>query len=361
MKFEVIQGDALEAMRGMASKSVDAVITDPPYGLSFMGKRWDYEIPSVEIFKEIYRLLKDGSRLLCFAGTRTMHRMWCNIEDAGFTIEDSIMWIYGSGFPKHKSKLKPAYEPICVARKGHSSALNIDECRIEGGQGGGVWGARQGTSIGYGGTDAVGYRTERHPSGRWPANIILDEVAAEMLDEQSGMLTSGTGAIKRDSANGYLANAYGKESRAAGTPNIEYGDTGGASRFFYCAKASRAERNEGCEGLPFERYSLTDNRNRGGASENYHHKTGGGNERQKTIGNHHPTVKPLSLMRHLCKLVTPKDGLILDPFAGSFTTGVAASLEGFNFIGCEQDAEYCEIGRARLMEAQKDLPLFQVA
>jgi hypothetical protein len=231
-------------MRGMAGESIDSCVTDAPYGLSFQGEKWDYQIPGVEIFAEIYRVLKDGSRLLCFGGTRTMHRMWTNIEDAGFTLEDTIMFMYGSGFPKHKSKLKPAYEPICVARKGYSSHLNIDKCRIETSD---AMTSRR--HIQANRTYPSGYRdvnrTEytQSPFGRWPANVVLDEESGRLLDLQSGFQKSGI-AVQR---NGGGQKSYAGYS-AGVRPDEGYGDTGGASRFFYCSKASRAEKNAGLEG-----------------------------------------------------------------------------------------------------------------
>jgi DNA modification methylase len=325
---EIITGDCLDVMRGMAGESIDACVTDPPYGLRFMGKQWDYQIPSVEIFREIYRTLKDGSRLLCFAGTRTMHRMWVNIEDAGFVIEDTIMWIYGSGFPKHKSKLKPAYEPICVARKGRSAELNIDDCRI----GMQEEKAVKRSGLGYGST-AKGHEVVIGGQGRWPANIILDEGAGEMLDEQSGTSRS-TGGLNPHVQPAPISVHGGFEEKE-NRPYFNYGDSGGASRYFYCAKASRSERGQ---------------------------------------DNKHPTVKPISLMHYLCRLVTPKGGIILDPFAGSFSTGIACAQEGFNFIGIERDPEYVEIGWRRINHARgitvdipkqvksdKPMPLFDVA
>jgi DNA modification methylase len=372
---EIITGDCLEVMRGMAGESIDACVTDPPYGLRFMGKQWDYQIPSVEIFKEIYRTLKDGSRLLCFAGTRTMHRMWVNIEDAGFTIEDTIMWVYGSGFPKHKSKLKPAYEPICVARKGRSAELNIDGCRIEhitvnGGnladnphlRGTKLRSAPVVTSFGVEG-DVTPLTSQQ---GRWPANIIFDEEAGEMLDEQSGTSRS-TGGLNPH-VQAAPISAHGGFAEKENRPYFNYGDVGGASRFFYCAKASRAERNAGLEGMP-QRVAHDDVRMNGGGSlpqqtPNQH----------RPQGNHHPTVKPISLMRHLCRLIAPKGSVILDPFAGSGSTGIACAQEGFDFIGIERDPEYVEIARCRIKHAQgqwaeipkrvtndKPMPLFDVA
>ncbi len=347
----IYHGECLETMRQMPSDSIDACVTDPPYGLSFMSRSWDYNVPSVEIFAEIYRLLKDGSRLLCFAGTRTMHRMWVSIEDAGFTIEDSIAWMYGSGFPKHKSKLKPAYEPICVARKGRVSALNIDECRIgEGGQS--KWERPRGSGFNDSFVDNGKSKLTESTQGRWPANVILDEVAAEMLDEQSGTLTSngGKGAhqIQATENRNARRSTYGHYSASS---DFVYGDTGGASRFFYCAKASKAERDAGLDDLP-------EKASREWRTGNVH--SGHGRRvPDKIARNTHPTVKPISLMSYLCKLITPKGGLVLDPFCGSGSTGVGAILKGFSFIGIDSEAEYCELSTARILR-KKDFPLFEV-
>lgn len=315
-------GDCLDVLRSLPEASVDAVVTDPPYGLAFMGKRWDYDVPPVEVWEECLRVLRDGGRLLCFAGTRTMHRMWCNIEDAGFTIEDSIAWMYGSGFPKHRSKLKPAYEPVCVARKGSVAPLNIDVCRIAGGErpliqadrgkgrGHALSGGLDGTLHG---SKCAGSTTE----GRWPANVLLDEEAAALLDEQSGTLKSGARRAGEYQPLGMYANALGSrpEGMERSMPALE-ANKGGASRFYYVAKASKRERGE---------------------------------------GNTHPTVKPVSLMEHLCKLVTPPGGAVLDPYMGSGTTGLAAVRNGFRFVGIEREAEYLEIARRRITAEQPAL------
>ena len=350
-------GNCLDVMKEMGDNSVDSIVADGPYGISFMGKKWDYDVPSVEIWKEALRVLKPGGYLLSFAGSRTYHRMAVNIEDAGFEIRDQIQWLYGSGFPKsfgvgkaidkaagverevigrventgvgsiavenvkqgaqQRTKeslddytgwditkpatseaaewegwgtaLKPAHEPIVMARKPligtvaenvlehGTGAINVDGCRI---------GNKGGTTRGANGSNAGKPRNTLHGGnfgvenigkGRWPANVILDEEAGAMLDEQSGTTTKG-----------------------------------GASRFFYCPKASKAERSRGCE------------------------------------GNYHPTVKPLTLMRYLCRLVTPPEGIVLDPFMGSGTTGIAACLEEFNFVGIELEEDYLEIARYRI-------------
>ena len=487
----------------MADSSVDAIVTDPPYGLSFMGKRWDYDVPSVELWAECLRVLKPGGHLLAFAGTRTQHRMAVRIEDAGFEIRDMIAWVYSTGFPKshnfgckcsggtlpysHEenlprepkaerdlhplqdsnvspsldigegrgevlqpgvsqsgasieereqlsaskvrggesslegrrdllaetrelqadqvcpvsggvfaygsegrlhngaspdngadngalpikdrsrtsckprpagqptgesgvipkqqgaqergveanqvcakcgklaqwdgwgSALKPALEPITLARKPlveRTIAANV----LEWGTGGvNVEGCRVGTeslpAIVAGqsklGTFERSLMVTPERNGRFPANFIhdgSDEVVRLFPVTTSGELKSGhkqgSGMFGSIGGDTILAN-YG-------------GDTGSASRFFYCAKASRSERNAGLDGVNVQ------------------------------ARNHHPTVKPIALMRYLCRLVTPPGGIVLDPFTGSGTTGCAATLEGFDFIGIEREAEYAEIARQRI-------------
>jgi DNA modification methylase len=283
----IIEGDCLEAIGLMDAESVDAIVTDPPYEMGFMGKRWDATGVAYDMttWGACLRVLKPGGHLLAFGGARTYHRMVCAVEAAGLEIRDQIMWLYGSGFPKSQTALKPAHEPIVLARKPLAGsvaanmlkfgpgAINVDGCRI-GTEGGGTHcGNRDGSGKCLGHDNAgrsTSGETVHGPesvSGRWPANLILDEQAAA--------------------------------------------DAGEWSRYFYCAKASTAERNAGCN-------------------------------------NNHPTVKPISLMRYLCRLVTPPGGLILDPFCGSGSTGVAAIQEGFRFVGIELDSDYCRIARARL-------------
>lgn len=302
--MKLILSECQLAIKNMPDNSVDAIVTDPPYGLSFMGKKWDYEVPSIEIWKECLRVLKPGGHLLSFGGTRTYHRAVVNIEDAGFEIRDQIQWLYGSGFPKsHNLKddwqgfgtaLKPANEPICVARKPLEKGLTIAENVLK---------YRTG-AINIDGSRIVGVANDN--AGRWPANIILDEAAAEILDEQSGILKSGSLAPGHIRGNGTGNSLTG----GGGVIQKQYGnDSGGASRFFYVAKASKRERGE---------------------------------------GNVHPTVKPIKLMEYLIKLVTPAQGTILDPFMGSGSTGVAAKNLGFEFIGIEMNDEYFEIAKNRI-------------
>ncbi|MDB4914099.1 MAG: Adenine-specific methyltransferase [Gemmatimonadetes bacterium] len=299
----VIVGDCLTVMPTLEANSSDAVICDPPYGLGFMGKVWDHGVPGAPFWAEALRVATPGAYLLAFGGTRTYHRLTCAIEDAGWQIHDSISWLYGSGFPKHKSKLKPGWEPIVVAWKKapKASPLNIDACRLE------TTDSLSGSGMppyAFGGQNArpfhataVARATSRADGGRWPANVVLDEDAAAELDEQSGVLTSGrwNGQRNTPKTDGiYGAFAHGMQSERGAT-----GDSGGASRFFYCAKASRSERDEGLTG---ERRAI----NWSSGTQNPGSFQSEGTD--KTAVNFHPCVKPLSLMRWLCRLVTPRGG-----------------------------------------------------
>lgn len=297
----------------------DAVVTDPPYGLKFMGKKWDYQVPTVEQWSEILRVLKPGGYLLSFGGSRTFHRVTVNIEDAGFEIRDTIMWLYGSGFPKSLNikggeftgwgtALKPAYEPIVMARKPLDGTvvqnfdqwgvggINIDGCRVSTDD---VIPETTNQNIKSNAYKSDNSDRERdtvykqHDAGRWPANVIHDgseEVLAGFPETKSGK--PGTRRKVHET------NAMAGRLNMTGEVETGYGDEGSAARFFYCAKATKADRDE---------------------------------------GNDHPTVKPTPLMRYLVKLVTPKKGFILDPFCGSGSTGKAAMLEGFGFVGIDQD------------------------
>lgn len=367
--INLILGDCLEKLKELDSNSIDSIVTDPPYGLAFMGKKWDYDVPSVEIWKECLRVLKPGGHLLSFGGARTYHRMAVNIEDAGFEIRDQMQWIYGSGFPKsHNLKnewqgwgtaLKPANEPICVARKPLEKgltiaenverwgcgAINVDGCRIETSDKINSTTNQniRGHMIGSGNSERERDTVySQHPQGRWPANVIFDEEAADMLDEQvkTTMKMHGAGNKKtRTAGDGKQSNSmFGIE---AGAPTVHYDhgeDSSKASRFFYVAKASKRERNAGLEGMP---------KKLGGAIS-------GKETRPDRPPNHtmrenfHPTVKPIKLMEYLIKLVTPPQGTILDPFMGSGSTGVAAKNIGFSFVGCEMNCDYFEIAKKRI-------------
>jgi site-specific DNA-methyltransferase (adenine-specific) len=414
----VYHGSNLDVLPTLPDNSVDAIVTDPPYELGFMGKSWDSSgiAYSVELWQECLRVLKPGGHLLAFGGSRTWHRIAVAIEDAGFDVRDSIAWLYGSGFPKsldiskaidkaagaerdkvpatgslHKNKnlnddswskigqdnplmdsaqpatdeakkwqgwgtaLKPAFEPIVVARKplvGTVAAnvlqwgvggLNIDGSRI-GTDTISVHNAPTGSFAGGDadrGSDTSSYKTH---TGRWPANIILDEYTAGLLDEQSGVSKSPK-ETKTAANNGSQGGLYDLGFGGADSRIIQgHGDSGGASRFFYVAKASKKDRNEGLEDLEAQRHS--DRENAEGV--------GGDNPRNRTNQakqNFHPTVKPTALMEYLVKLVTPPGGTVLDPFTGSGSTGKAALLNGFKFIGIELTADYLPIIEGRLKHA----------
>jgi site-specific DNA-methyltransferase (adenine-specific) len=396
MNYTLHNGDCLDILRTMPDNSVDAVVTDPPYGLSFMGKKWDYDVPSIEIWQECLRVLKPGGHLLAFAGTRTQHRMAVRIEDAGFEIRDMIAWVYGSGFPKSLdvskaidkaagaerevvgyrqnlcrtanrvdsaafngvqeggmfrpdremfadtapatpaakqwqgwgTALKPALEPITVARKPFTGtvaanvlehgtgAINVDGCRVEAENGRPLIESKAEVSQHAFGNGLNGSRSAGTTTlGRWPANLIHDG-----SEEVVGLM-------------------------------------GESSRFFYCAKASKADRDEGCEGMGEKIAKVTGMQSDQGMPMRMDNGVATGPKAvPKMARNHHPTVKPTDLMRYLCRLVTPPGGIVLDPFTGSGSTGKAAILEGFQFIGIEREAEYVEIARARIEHAINSKP-----
>lgn len=406
MNYTLHHGDCLDILRTMPDNSVDAIVTDPPYGLSFMGKRWDYDVPSQDVWSECLRVLKPGGHLLAFAGTRTQHRMAVRIEDAGFEIRDMIAWVYGSGFPKSLdvskaidkaagavrevvdvikktpsasngcnegwqrpwaegkttmditapatdlarqwhgwgTALKPALEPITVARKPligtvaenvltwGTGGVNVDGCRVGNES---TTTVRNGNSGAHGryGKDARVFVRQNLP-GRWPANLIHDgseEVVGLFPETKSGV------AVRSNSGG----NTFGGDNPKPPMDDMGYADSGSVARFFYCAKASKRDRDEGCEGME-ERNNMRVNRPR--ENEDAKHA--------RRLANHHPTVKPTDLMRYLCRLVTPPNGIVLDPFMGSGSTGKAAMLEGFQFIGIEREAEYVDIARARIEHAK---------
>jgi site-specific DNA-methyltransferase (adenine-specific) len=361
--FVLHHGDCLDVLRGMVDASVDSVVTDPPYGLAFMGKRWDYDVPKAEVWAECLRVLKPGGHLLSFGGTRTYHRLVCAIEDAGFEVRDQIGWAFGSGFPKSHNgpwggtALKPAWEPICMARKpligtveaNHAKhgtgALNIDGCRIavedaayarnhsgDRGHAGTRTTDKEGaTNLHAGGGSASGL-------GRWPANLIhdgSDEVLAAFPAE-----AGASAPVRGTEPSTPAKNTYGTYKRGGGA---FHADTGSAARFFYCAKASRKDRNEGCGGLPEKPMLWSSGEQSPGTFQSPN--------TNRASQNNHPTVKPTDLMRYLCRLVTPAGGVVPDPFTGSGSTGKAAVLEGFRFVGIEREAAYVDLAERRIATA----------
>lgn len=563
MSFTLHHGDSLHILAELPDNSVDAVVTDPPYGFAFMGKKWDYDLPPVELWEQVLRVLKPGGHMLAFGGSRTYHRMVCAVEDAGFEIRDCVMWIYGQGFPKslnlrktfceckmsyarpepytyaqgaespskhdlrfmpdpdlskevnaqskrgqilqsgmpkqstqdsvlrrepqegtqvrkesrlegrgdeiqekgqlHRSALcastgmgeadgkarrihhgasvghgddvrqvlnkngsgqsqrpqseqqsseqsgaisrqrhaqesgmgercpqcrkpilpegfndsridgwgtalKPAHEPIVLARKPLSErnvaanvlrwgtgGVNVDGCRVESASDDDKkestaknqhedFGTKPMTNNNVYGDYSMVKPTNYNPPGRFPANVIhdgSDEVLAGFPVTTSGKPSAA--GHRRKASNGYVSgvNIIGRREDAGEL----YGDTGSAARFFYCAKSSRREREAGCEGMPIKQKVFN------GQSDHSAGMAPGSVEDKFTTSparNAHPTVKPISLMRYLCRLITPPNGIILDPFTGSGTTGCAAMLEGFRFIGIEREAEYVEIARRRI-------------
>ena len=376
----ILKGNCLDTLKTLPDCSVDSIVTDPPYELGFMGKSWDNSgiAYSRDLWAECLRVLKPGGHLLAFSGSRTYHRMVVAIEDSGFEIRDQIMWLYGSGFPKsHNLKdkwqgwgtaLKPAHEPIVVARKPligtvannvltyGTGALNIDGSRV-----GNKRDSEQKQGS-YSGSDVKIVRQRQggkiYPEnlGRWPANVIhdgSDEVLAGFPETASSRQGKPRGTAKK----GLFANS---EFNKVGT---EHNDSGSAARFFkstpideadtqsfiYRAKANKRERNAGLEGLPERHASEVTGRKVGSAGAK-NSKYAGMTETPRA--NIHPTVKPVALMRYLIRLVTPPNGIVLDPFLGSGSTAVAAILEGFEWIGCEITEDYFPIIEARVEWAQ---------
>ena len=449
--MKLLLGDCLEKLKELEDNSIDSIVTDPPYGLSFMGKDWDkvkatretqsqvvkglgagmkmttladnieFEKWVTEWSMECYRVLKPGGYMLAFGGSRMYHRLASGVENAGFEIRDQMMWIYGSGFPKslnigkgvdkklgntrevigekhrgdvQKAKqngsgyladpanrnntkqfgygteiitkgntewegwgtaLKPAHEPIVMARKPligtvannvleyGVGGINIDGCRV-GNE------VIQINKLDYEGKDWYKEgsnwtgKTEQSV-GRFPANIIFDEEAGKILDEQSGE-RKGFASQNCNNQKLYGGNAMNVSSTTRDGFKVGYNDNGGASRFFYCPKSSKRDRNEGCDELHEKTVNIAA-ATRPPKGEEY------ANERVISSKNFHPTVKPTELMKYLIRLVTPKGGIVLDPFMGSGSTGKAAVLEGMEFIGIEREPEYFEIAEQRIGHVNK--------
>lgn len=403
----IINGECLEVMRTYKDNHFSGIVTDPPYGLHFMGKDWDKfsrsAIPDIQTKKNAVRLGKDtieslnsrcsananagsydesrndefqcfmtdvaiealrickpGSMLLMFGAPRRFHRQVCALEDAGWEIRDQMCWLFGSGFPKSHnfgrkmggewsgfgSALKPAWEPIIVAMKPLDgtfienaskwgvAGINIEASRI----GLHDYSQEEWTQKGMSRLTINAYGEHKPsdsllPSGRWPSNLLLDEEAAQQLDQMSGFSKQSGEPIYAKARQG---SSFGKEYEKV---TYKHADSGGTSRFFYCAKASSSERNEGCEHLE-EKDSDCNLRQHGGLPKPH---------LEFKTRNNHPTVKPLKLMQYLLRMIAPPSGgIILDPFAGSGSTCVAAKRLGIECVGIEKSAEYCEIANARI-------------
>jgi len=416
--MSVLVGDCRQVLKSLPDCSVDAIITDPPYELGFMGKSWDSTgvAYDVTVWQECLRVLKHGGHLLAFGGSRTYHRLAVAIEDAGFQIRDQIMWVYGSGFPKslnigkaidkaagaerevvakkpytnqniknnhlhagHENireqtyitapataeakqwdgwgtALKPAHEPIVLARKPLDGTvannvlthgvggINIDGCRVAGRESDQARGAKETSNV-YS-KISVQSLDNAYPKelGRFPANFIHDgsNEVLELFPDSKG------GAFPKKSNVPTGRHYEGGWGAVDNGIRIEMGD-GSAARFFYCAKAGKKDRNEGLDEFEEKNNKFGNQKNGedlGNGSVNDKFTT----QPQK---NNHPTVKPTELMRYLCRLITPPNGTVLDPFTGSGSTGKAATLEGFTFIGIEQSAEYAEIANARINHAKE--------
>lgn len=313
-KIILQQGNCKDLILGLETNSIDSIVTDPPYELNFMNHNWDNSgiAYDKEFWKQCLRVLKPGGFLLSFSHSRTYHRMAVAVEDAGFEIRDQIMWLYGSGFPKSK-QLKPAHEPIVVARKPIEGTLqqNIEKY----------------------GTGLLNTIDNKLPSGRVPANVITDG----NLDDLFPKTKKGGSLNKKYEINNHI---YGKGWTQSNDKWVGYGDSGSAARFFYVAKTTKKDREAGLEDYTpktsYEGFLKDKVRADGKVKPPADRK------------NIHPTVKPTELMKHLVSLATPKGGIVLDPFVGSGSTGKAALELGFEFKGWDLDEEYIIIAGKRM-------------
>ena len=421
-KWQVINGNNIDILKTYEDNTFDSIVTDPPYGIAFLGKDWDNDTGAMETWEECFRVLKPGGHILAFSAARTYHHLATNIEMAGFEIRDQLMWLYGSGFPKAqdigkaiqkrqgveetrpqkglnayanqkplmermsfnnlkaedyppkndeviptspeakqwsgwKTALKPAHEPIVMARKPFkgsaidnvlehgTGALNIDASRV-------TFSENDDPRIGKGyehqasaqvmpgqSKKGLGHQQNLYPNdtGRFPSNVIMDEEAGAILDKQAPK-TGNASSSKRTKTGMTGTGASLQWHKSAGESNGISDGLSGASKFFYCPKVSRAERHVG--------FDVTDIPGIGGGNQ-MAHLPGDKNSKLKAVekasagvGNNHPTVKPVELMKYLVKLVTPAGGKVLDPFNGSGSTGMACVELDYEYVGCDLDPEY---------------------
>ena len=389
MTWQVINGNNIDILKKYDDDTFDSIVTDPPYGIEFLGKDWDKNTGAMETWQECFRVLKPGGHLLAFSAARTYHHLATNIEMAGFEIRDQLMWLYGTGFPKSSdvgkkiqkrqgveeygdfvdttknvgfgmtdhqrvkagvewstkatkvgsvkctspeakqwegwgTHLKPAHEPIVMARKPFkgstvdnvlehgTGALNIDASKI--------------------GNES-----------RFPSNVIIDEEAGAMLDAQAPK--TGNGHRAKTKVTGYGKFGGGSSSYAGAGEKVD--GLSGASKFFYCPKVSRAERHVGLEKMPEAVFGDVKGCYDDGKRFASKH------QELQSLGNNHPTVKPVELMKYLIRLVTPENGKVLDPFNGSGSAGMACVELGHDYVGCELDPEYVEISKKRISAWQE--------
>ena len=439
---KLILGDCLDKLKRLEDNSVDSIVTDPPYGISFMGNKWDYDVPSVDVWNECYRVLKPGGHLLSFSSPRTYHRMAVNVEDAGFEIRDQIMWVYGSGFPKslnvgkaidkrggnnllsneigrklkeartsRKITLKKADEMFCDGTTNYSwfegrpkgiripepevflkiveqwpemkeyydktfpADREVIETKIDAGN----------RTVAILGTEEKEYsitKASTELAKEWDGWGTALKPAHEPIvmarkpfkgDVCSNVLEHGTGALNIDACrietsdtysypNGPKGNSFSVNQEPDNKRNepvennplgrwpanfIHDGLEEEWSKYFYCPKANKTDRNRGCEDLE-EKQNVFNGKNQNDCPSSEIIGSVSNKFKTQPKTNHHPTVKPTELMRYLCRLVTPKNGIVLDPFMGSGSTGKAAVLEGFSFIGIELSEEYFKIAEKRI-------------
>lgn len=411
--YNILQGNCIDVLKTLPENSIDSIVTDPPYGLEFMGKEWDAPWKNSEVVavtdkktngifhdkgfshgirfsrgliemqefqkwceswaKEAFRVIKPGGYILAFGGSRTYHRLAGGIEDAGFEIRDQIMWVYGSGFPKSMAvdkailkttsssekaeswegwgtALKPAHEPIVMARKPLDGTvannvltwgvggINIDASRVPGEP---VPINKLEEWSGFGQKIEPEYKQEVNDKGRFPANLIHDG-----SDEVTELFPRAKGGAYPTTRGKSDIGAFAQGGSHKDKPNQArtMGDDGSAARFFYCAKANSKDRNEGLNNLNSGQQNLFSEEANSSGDDS-------GDSGIVKGRNTHPTVKPTELMRYLIKLITPPNGTVLDPFTGSGSTGKAAMIDGYKFVGIEMNEEYIEIAKARIENA----------